>query len=181
MKIALARINDYEIPLCVFFNRVNRQHMINRFFRVISRLGDGVFWYTIMALLPILYGRAGLVPALTMGLTGLTGLIIYKLMKSSTKRKRPYHYTEKVMQGVRALDQFSFPSGHTLHAVGFSVALLHLFPAWSVLVVPFALLVALSRLVLGLHYPSDVLIGATIGYSLGTGFALLMPVALPGI
>ena len=174
MKSALARINDLEIPLCLLFNRVNRQYLINRFFRLISRLGDGVFWYSIMLALPLIYGPDGIVPALTMGLTGLTGLIIYKLMKTSTRRKRPYHYTDHIMQGVRALDQFSFPSGHTLHAVGFSVALIHFFPEWAALVVPFATLVALSRLILGLHYPSDVLIGASIGYSVALLFIQLM-------
>ncbi len=174
MKTTLIRINDFEIPLCLFFNRVNRKALVNRFFRVVSRLGDGVLWYIIMLSLPVLYGADGIIPALTMALTGISGLAIYKLMKTSTRRQRPYHYADDIMQGVRALDQFSFPSGHTLHAVGFSVSLLHFYPTWAVVLVPFAILVALSRLVLGLHYPSDVLIGAGIGYSLASWFVVLM-------
>ena len=65
-----------------------------------------------------------------------------------------------------ALDQFSFPSGHTLHAVSFATVLVHYFPGWWVVAVPFAALVGLSRLILGLHYPTDVLIGGLIGYLL---------------
>jgi undecaprenyl-diphosphatase len=61
------------------------------------------------------------------------------------------------------LDQFSFPSGHTLHAVAFSVVLLAYFPGFAWLVLPFTALVGLSRMVLGLHYPSDVLAGAALG------------------
>ncbi|MCB1757118.1 MAG: phosphatase PAP2 family protein [Gammaproteobacteria bacterium] len=166
MKMALARVNEFEIPYCRFFNRINQKKLINRFFGLVSRLGDGLLWYTIMAVLPLFYGMPGLRISLIMGLTGIGGLLIYKLMKSSTKRRRPFVYSGDITQGVRALDQFSFPSGHTLHASGFATILVLYFPEWSLPVVIFATLVALSRLVLGLHYPSDVAIGAIIGYTL---------------
>src|ERR1035438_6767906 len=61
------------------------------------------------------------------------------------------------------VNAFSFPSGHTLHAMAFTVVAVSDFPALASLLVPFTLLVALSRVVLGLHYPSDVLAGAAIG------------------
>ena len=64
---------------------------------------------------------------------------------------------------VAPLDRFSFPSGHTLHAVGFTLLATHAHPELGWFLVPFATMVACSRLVLGLHYPSDVLTGAAIG------------------
>ncbi|MDO6460250.1 phosphatase PAP2 family protein [Granulosicoccaceae sp. 1_MG-2023] len=173
MKAAISRINDLEIPLCLFFNSINRRRLINPTFRLISRLGDGVFWYTLMALLPLLYGMAGVKASLNMGLTAMLGLLLYKLMKSATRRPRPYAYSRCVQQGNVALDQFSFPSGHTLHAVSFATVLVHYFPEWWVIAVPFTALVGLSRLILGLHYPSDVLIGALIGYLLAANSLLL--------
>jgi undecaprenyl-diphosphatase len=63
----------------------------------------------------------------------------------------------------KTLDQFSFPSGHTMHAVGFSIVALSYHPELFWLLVPFAALVALSRPILGLHYPSDVVAGAALG------------------
>jgi len=72
------------------------------------------------------------------------------------------------------LDKFSFPSGHTLHAVGFALILAHHFPALAPAVFGFALLVAVSRPVLGLHYPSDVLAGAAIGACLAQGVISLV-------
>lgn len=165
----LHQLNAHEIPLCLLFNRVNHWKPISLFFAAISRLGDGVFWYVLMALLPVIYGLGAALVSLHMALVSLAGLIIYKWLKTSTVRVRPYSFNDDIFQNVAALDQFSFPSGHTLHAVSFATVLLHYYPEWALLVVPFASLVALSRVVLGLHYPSDVLIGAVLGFALATG------------
>jgi undecaprenyl-diphosphatase len=61
------------------------------------------------------------------------------------------------------LDRFSFPSGHTLHAVAFTLIACAYYPALWVILVPFTLVTAVSRVALGLHYPSDVLAGAALG------------------
>jgi undecaprenyl-diphosphatase len=58
---------------------------------------------------------------------------------------------------------YSFPSGHTLHAVAFTLVALAYWPWLAPLLVPFTLLTAASRVALGLHYPSDVLAGASLG------------------
>ncbi|MGB3917303.1 MAG: phosphatase PAP2 family protein [Thiothrix litoralis] len=173
MKL-LHQLNDREIPLCLLFNRVNHLKPISLFFAAISRLGNGVFWSVLMLMLPLSYGWQALQVSLHMALVGLAALLVYKWLKSSTERVRPYSHSDNILQNVAALDQFSFPSGHTLHAVGFSWVLLSYYPAWFVLVVPFTILVALSRVVLGLHYPSDVLMGAFLGAGLAQGsFCLL--------
>ena len=77
------------------------------------------------------------------------------------------------MAHVPPLDEFSFPSGHTLHAVAFTAVACAWYPPLALLLVPFALLVAASRVVLGLHYPSDVLAAIAIGGALATGSILL--------
>ena len=70
------------------------------------------------------------------------------------------------MLGERPLDHFSFPSGHTLHAVTLCILLGYVMPVLLWVMLPFTLLVAASRVILGLHYPSDVLAGALIGSGL---------------
>jgi len=164
----LARLNDYDARLCVRLNRFARRRSATRFFGAVSRLGDGVFWYVLMALLLITQLDAAIQPVLHMIAVGLAGLLIYKWLKRKTLRPRPCDLHSSILCGVDPLDEFSFPSGHTLHAVGFSMVALAYFPWLAPILVPFALLVALSRIVLGLHYPSDVLAGAALGYLLAT-------------
>jgi undecaprenyl-diphosphatase len=67
------------------------------------------------------------------------------------------------------LDRYSFPSGHTLHAVSFTWQAVAHFPQLAWILIPLALLIALSRVVLGLHYPTDVIAGAAVGALLAAG------------
>ena len=162
----LHRMHAFDTSLCVSLNRTSRHRWVRLFFKLVSRLGDGVFWYTVMLGIVLADPIEGWLPALHMALAGLTGTLIYKWLKGKTLRPRPYQVHQAIRLTGAPLDQFSFPSGHTLHAVVFCSVGLAYFPMLAWLLVPFTLLVALSRLVLGLHYPSDVLAGAAIGASI---------------
>jgi undecaprenyl-diphosphatase len=78
-------------------------------------------------------------------------------------RPRPFNVYPAIKCVGKTLDQFSFPSGHTLHSVVFTLVALSYYPGLFWLLVPFTGMVALSRPILGLHYPSDVLAGAALG------------------
>ena len=160
---ALARIRALDLSLCRWLNRANRREVVGRFFALFSRLGDGVFWYTLMLVLPLVHGLGAVATSVHMALTGVVSLLLYKWLKAHTSRPRPFMVSDSIIRRVPPLDEYSFPSGHTLHAVSFSVVLLSHQPEWFWIVVPFTALVAASRPVLGLHYPSDVLAGAVIG------------------
>lgn len=128
-----------------------------------SVLGDGVLWVGTMLLLPFIGGGSGTLCALQMTAVGAVNLLVYQTLKRHIGRPRPFVNCPDIRACARALDQFSFPSGHTLHAVSFGVLLTYHYPSLSAIVWPFALMVALSRMVLGLHYPSDVAVGGVIG------------------
>jgi undecaprenyl-diphosphatase len=135
--------------------------------RITSRLADGVLWYILILALPFAAGRAGSLCAINMICAGVVSLLIYLVLKRTCGRVRPYEACPDIRLCGKVLDKFSFPSGHTLHSVGFSLVLVYHFPMWSLALVPFTLIVALSRIVLGLHYPSDVLGGALLGAVIG--------------
>ena len=75
---------------------------------------------------------------------------------------------------VDPLDEFSFPSGHTLHAVGFTLVVSQFYPVAGLVLWPFCASVALSRGVLGLHYPSDVLAAIALGWTLSEASSSLL-------
>ncbi len=98
-----------------------------------------------------------------LALTGGVGLLAYKLIKRHAVRERPFITHAAISCRAVPLDRYSFPSGHTLHAVSFAVLGAHYLPELAVPLAGFAFLVALSRVVLGLHYPTDVAAGALLG------------------
>ena len=163
-----------EARLCLHCNRWLARRALARFFGAISRLGDGVFWYALMLAIAMLGGSRGRIAALHMALTGLVAAALYRLLKRWTRRPRPFRAHSEIIAHVPPLDEFSFPSGHTLHAVCFTIIALAYFPLLAPLLIPFALLVAASRVVLGLHYPSDVLAATVIGCALA-GTSLWIP------
>jgi len=163
----LARFDLAEYRLCRGLNGVAEHRWLRRVLQLCSRLGNGVFWYLLMALLPLAYGRAGVRCALGMAATGIAGLLLYRWLKHQLVRERPFIRHPGITLAMPPLDRYSFPSGHTLHAVAFTWQAVAWFPATAWVLIPLASLIAASRVVLGLHYPSDVLAGAAIGAGLG--------------
>jgi len=163
MRLYLHCMHELDSALCIRVNKTSHNRLVRLWFRLISRLGDGIFWYAVMIGILLSQGHAGVLPSVHMLLAGLCGTLVYKWLKGKASRPRPYEVHQDVWLTGIPLDRFSFPSGHTLHAVVFcSVALVY-YPMLAWLLVPFTVMVGLSRVILGLHYPSDVLAGALIG------------------
>ena len=162
----MARVDAAEVGLCRTLNRGASHTLPRRVFQIASRLGNGVAWYALILALPVTYGAPALRPAIAMSLTGALGVVLYSLLKRVFVRERPFITHASIDLGAAPLDRYSFPSGHTLHAVSFAWQATAHFPELGWVLLPFAALVAGSRVVLGLHYPSDVLAGAAVGAAL---------------
>jgi undecaprenyl-diphosphatase len=171
---ALPGLTSFDLWVCTRLAGAARPQATLRFLRAVSRLGNGLFWYALMAALPLLYGAEAWPVVGRMVMVGLVCLLLYRWIKAKTGRPRPYMRHAEIIQGAAALDQYSFPSGHTLHAVSFSILVVARFPELAWVLAPLSALIALSRIVLGLHYPSDVAAGALLGALLaGLGLYLL--------
>lgn len=143
---------------------------------VVSRLGNWPFWLGAI-LFTLAMGRPNATfAALHMLATAGVGGLVYKLLKERITRPRPCEAILWLEPSVPPLDRWSFPSGHTLHAVSFCVLLAHWCPEALPFVLPFAVLTGFSRIGLGLHYPFDVLAGALLGAGIAeTMLSLLAP------
>jgi undecaprenyl-diphosphatase len=168
MADTLARLDAAELSLTLRLNRSVKRAGVLAVFRCASRLGDGIVWYAHLAILSLLLGTTGRATALRGAIAGLIGLVIYRLLKTVLVRERPFVTHQSIICAGRPLDRFSFPSGHTLHAMCALVIIGSSFPLYLPVLAVLAALIALSRVVLGLHYPSDVVVGAALGIAIGT-------------
>ena len=163
----MARVDAAEYGICRQLNRGASCSLPRRLFRIASRLGDGIIWYVLRPAAAVALRRAAVKPAIGMALTGILGVALYKCAQAHLRARAAVHPPHGHLRWRCApLDRYSFPSGHTLHAVSFAWQATAHFPELGWVLVPLAALIASSRVVLGLHYPTDVLAGAAIGASL---------------
>ena len=177
MKFQNAKLKFLEIDLkgCIYLNHFSHSERIAAFFKIISRLGNGVFWYLMLIAVWLIQGLMYTLQIVYLVFGSMVGTLIYKLLKTKTVRPRPYQVHQVIRLGEHPLDHFSFPSGHTLHAVMATTVLGYVAPLLLMLMLPFTVLVAVSRMVLGLHYPSDVAVGAILGGMMAIAIVLTAP------
>ncbi|MBW2475122.1 MAG: phosphatase PAP2 family protein [Deltaproteobacteria bacterium] len=144
---------------------------ITRIFKTISRLGDGPLWIgTGICLLSVNDShtqRVAFAAALAVGLS----VLLFMCVKNLIGRPRPFEAWQELTCLMAPPDKFSFPSGHTMTAFSIWGAFFVGIPLLSHFYLLIALLIGLSRIFLGLHYPTDVLVGAVLGGSIGYGLA----------
>lgn len=158
-----ARLLDVELELCRRATRWQERRAVLGFFRIVSRLGDGPIWLALAVLMPAALGVAALPTVARFAVVGMVAAVLVRALKRWTVRPRPFASGLGISAGAAPLDPWSFPSGHTLHAVAFNVVAGADLPLLALALAPFTLAVAASRVVLGLHYPSDVAAGAGLG------------------
>ena len=167
-------LDDLELNLCLRVNALSRVGLVRRFFSAVSRLGDYPAWVIFGVVCALQQGDGALPFAVQALATAAAGILVYKVLKQRLVRERPYVTHGDIVCGEKPLDRYSFPSGHTLHAISLTTLYGTYEPALLIVMAPFAAFVAASRIVLGLHYPSDVLVGGTIGAVLATASLLLV-------
>jgi len=138
-----------------------------------TRGGDGWLWYA-TGLIVALFGGPERFPALAAAtLAAALGTGLFLKLKRTFGRKRPCALEPHCWATLLPPDQFSFPSGHTITAFAVTVALGAFYPAMLPGLFFCAVSVALSRIMLGMHFLSDVVAGAAIGGLLGYSCAAL--------
>ena len=131
-------------------------------------LGILIVWFTAS---PFWQSRA-----LWMGISVVLTALLVLIIKFSVKRRRPEGEWGAI---YRSTDPHSFPSGHATRSFMLAVMAIGLGPAWfAAILVVWAPLVGLARVAMGVHYLSDVLVGAILGIIMGWANYHLIPLAL---
>src|ERR1017187_8035706 len=128
-----------------------------------TRGGDGWFWYALGLMILLFGGAARLLAVGAAALAAAVGIVIFLKLKKATGRRRPCAFEPHCWATLLPPDQFSFPSGHTITAFAVAVSLSRFYPELGLGLLFCAISVAVSRVLLGMHFLSDVLAGAAIG------------------
>jgi undecaprenyl-diphosphatase len=132
-----------------------------------TRMGDGWLWYTLGAILLVVGGSRGYAAVGAAGSAAILGIFVFKLLKRISHRPRPCELHPHCWSTILPPDKFSFPSGHTMTAFSIALVVSYFYPQLQWPLYFLALSISVSRIVLGMHFLSDVLAGALLGTALG--------------
>ena len=161
MKL-LYSIHKYDVFMFIWLINTRMHRAFTKVSRYLSKTGDGQLYLLITG---ILYWHEG-IESLCLQAVLLAFLIerpVYFVLKNCLKRNRPEATLKNFRSIITPSDQFSFPSGHTSAAFMMATLLGYYFPPLIIPLYCWATLVGCSRVVLGVHFPTDILVGALLG------------------
>jgi undecaprenyl-diphosphatase len=128
-----------------------------------TRAGDGWLWYALGIVILLFGGPQRFLAVGTATLAAGLGVVLFLKLKKATGRRRPHCFEPHCWATLLPPDQFSFPSGHTITAFAVAVSVSRFYPEMLGGLLFCAISIAASRILLGMHFLSDVLAGAAIG------------------
>ncbi|WP_191560535.1 phosphatase PAP2 family protein [Metabacillus idriensis] len=168
--------NMYDFE-CRLFRSVNRHfdhRFMNYFFRNITHIGGATFTISICLLLILFTGGEIRMAAIASAVSLLVSHLPVAYVKKRYPRKRPYLALLETKVSANPLEDHSFPSGHTTAIFSVIIPFILILPQAAVILLPLGISIGVSRMYLGLHYPSDVLAGCLLGTTTGLTCFLLI-------
>lgn len=161
-------MNRLEAQILFWIQENLRISMLNPILKIITTLGNGGAFWIVIALLLMAFRktrRAGICCALALILDLIA---VNMLIKPIVNRARPYEILDMLSPLIPPVGDASFPSGHSAASFAGAWALMRCMgKKWGAPMLILAGLISLSRLYVGVHYPTDVICGAAIGIALG--------------
>lgn len=149
----------------LWFNRIQQRPTIISAFRTISHTGDGHLYVALGLFLFYLQTFQSLAFIKTALIAFLVEIPCFIMLKALIKRDRPFVHLTDCSIAITPSDKFSMPSGHTAAAFLMAFLVSHYYFEFSVMAYLWAAGIGISRVILGVHYPSDIIVGAILGMS----------------
>ena len=173
-QTVLAKIATSDHKLMRKINGWRAPRWIRLWMVCATRGGDGWLWYAMGLIVLLFGGRERFLAVGASGIATAVGILLFLRLKKSCGRKRPCAIEPHCWAKLLPPDQFSFPSGHSITAFAVATPLCLHYPTLLVGLLFCAFSIAISRVILGLHFLSDVVAGCTIGVVLGYSSYLLL-------
>ena len=148
-------------------NRWRAPRWIRYWMIAATRMGDGWLWYALGIILLVYGGPKRYSAVGAAGAAATAGIFLFKALKHLSQRSHPCQLEPHCWSKVLPPDKFSFPSGHTMTAFSIALVVSYFYPPLEATLFILALSIAVSRIVLGMHFLSDVLAGVVLGVALG--------------
>jgi len=156
-------IQNADRAILDYINRNMQSELLDAVMPVVSGLGNLAFVWILTALIFLTvrrYRKQGFMIMVSVSICAIVGNLI---LKPFVTRIRPYELNSAIRLLIPPLNDYSFPSGHTMAAFAAATVICYTNRRFGVLAFAFAALMAFSRLYLYVHYPSDVLAGMLLG------------------
>ena len=163
MAAIIETIYKYDSLISYRLGDLRSYHWFSDLMVISSKLGDGSIWLFLSLSLLLFGGKDGQKAVLIGTISVILCVAIFKAIKHRTNRKRPFETYIDMEFILPPPDEYSFPSGHSINAFAIATAAAWFFPLLFIPLFFMASLIAISRVFLSLHYPTDVTVGALIG------------------
>lgn len=157
-------IQNADISILLYIQEHIRKEWMNGFWRAITFLGDGGWFWILLAVVLLIMKKTRKAGAAAAIALVIGALITNVCLKNMVARVRPYDTYSALIPIVTKPIDWSFPSGHTCASFASAFVYFRLLPKkYGIPALVLACMIAFSRLYLGVHYPTDVLVGFLIG------------------
>jgi undecaprenyl-diphosphatase len=171
--VLLNKIHQTDLRLLLWCHRYLLGRRLRTAARITSKTGDGYLQLAFILFACWLDKQTTAAYFLTVLTAFGCERSLYWGLKNSLKRKRPACSVNDFKASIEAGDEFSFPSGHTSAAFLLATMASQILPVVSPLFYLWAGAVGISRVLLGVHFPADIVAGACLGYVIASSLSEL--------